>query len=407
SHSLVGEALIGRGAQGTVFRSRERLVQRDVAIKVLDLRTASTIAIRRFVGEARALERIDHPGVPTVYGLSQTGDRLVLKMRLILAPSLVTLGGGSAALGCALLALERAARVVAVAHRRGIIHRDLKPEHILAGPEQVQVIDWGLARNLRDEEEGESGESGSGEHTRLGAILGTPGYMSPEQADGQAARASPQSDIYSLGRILLFLLLGRHPRPEELPGVGPPELCSIARRALRLHPEQYGSADEFAEDLRRFRERQPVLAHHYPLRRRVQFGLDRLKRPALAGLALAAVLGGIWELRGWQGRMDAQRAEEEEDQQWSDKIRDAWSNNVQPENVVAVVMAGAFRPNLAEARSMFLAWEAAQPPHYLERVRLRDFETCGGRKLLLSRGGAACFGSLAGGEKMWKGVFDD
>jgi hypothetical protein len=198
--------LVASGGFGQVFRARDVRLQRHLAVKTLrpDLTAAMANAAERFTREARAMARLEHPNIMPVYAVGE-GDGLVfLVMPLIEGPSLRALLDREAPLPLAdvrRLLLE-IARALDHAHRRGVIHRDIKPENVLlAGEERrVLVTDFGIARALEPDSE---------MLTSSGLILGTPRYMSPEQASGDLVDA--RSDIYSLGVLGFEMLTGRLP----------------------------------------------------------------------------------------------------------------------------------------------------------------------------------------------------
>ncbi|MDQ2924274.1 MAG: bifunctional serine/threonine-protein kinase/formylglycine-generating enzyme family protein, partial [Acidobacteriota bacterium] len=210
------------------------------------------------------------------------------------------------------------------AHSRGVLHRDLKPNNVMLGKYgETLVVDWGLAKALgRRDSETETGErtwqpaSGSGSgHTQMGSAMGTPQYMSPEQAEGRLDIMGPATDVYSLGATLYCLLTGRAPFPESdvwttveqvLKGDFPPPrtvkkdvapaLQAICLRAMSLKPrDRYPSARALADDIERWIADEPVSVHREPLRRRI--ARWRRNHKGIAGAAAAAivvlVLGGI------------------------------------------------------------------------------------------------------------------
>lgn len=203
--------LIGRGGMGEVRRVREAALDRVVAMKVMT-GSPSPAQVEAFMAEARATARLDHPGVVPVHQVGLLPDgRPYFTMREIVGRTLADIiaevhrgpgreANGSRALRRLLEALRAACEAVAFAHSRGVLHRDLKPANVLMGAfGEVQVVDWGLSRG--------AGEGGDPAHPRIG---GTPAYMSPEQAMGEAA-LSAASDVYGLGAILYEILSGRPP----------------------------------------------------------------------------------------------------------------------------------------------------------------------------------------------------
>lgn len=252
-YQIVGE--LGRGGMGVVYRALDPSSGREVALKALPA-LADPEERLRFVREAETAREIDHPNVLAVLELGEERGRPYLVTEL--AP------GGSLAdrLRLAPLAPEEAARVVAqvarglaAAHERGALHRDLKPGNVLfAADGRALLADFGLARRVRDET-----------LTATGTVLGTPGYMSPEQAQG--ARADERSDVYGLGSLLYAALSGGPPfrgrsvletltrvvgEPAPIPPHASAELAAVVARCLAKEPrERYASAAQVAAALDR------------------------------------------------------------------------------------------------------------------------------------------------------------
>jgi serine/threonine protein kinase len=207
---VLGE--VARGGMGVVYRARDDGVGRDVAVKALHARLRDRPgAAARFVEEARITGRLQHPGVPPVFEVGQAADGTpFLAMRLVKGRTLDDLlGGGSAP--HLLPAFEQVCQAVAYAHDRGVIHRDLKPANILLTADGApKVADFGVAKLTR---------SGVG-LTASGAILGTPSYMAPEQARGEAKGVGPAADVWAPGATLYECLTGarrsRGPHPPTL-----------------------------------------------------------------------------------------------------------------------------------------------------------------------------------------------
>jgi tetratricopeptide (TPR) repeat protein len=277
---------IARGGMGRICVARDRRLARWVAVK--DILVSDADVARRFEREIRITARLQHPSIVSVYeaGLSSTG-RPFYAMPLVKGRSLddVIRSCGSLADRLALIPnLLAVADAMAYAHGEGIIHRDLKPHNVLVGGfGETVVIDWGIAKSLDDPADRASGRFGlaGGVQTVDGAVIGTPAYMSPEQAGGSAV--DERSDVYALGAMLVHVLTGKPPyaggsTAEVLAQVlsGPPadtrvvvpdapaELHAIVARAMAREPaDRYASARGFAEDLRRFQTGQLVGAHRY------------------------------------------------------------------------------------------------------------------------------------------------
>ncbi len=233
---------IGRGGIGVVFRGRDRLLGRDLAIKVLreDYRDRPD-ARRRFFTEARIGSRLQHPAIVPVYELGRFADgRPYITMKLVEGQTFASMLNERADPGQDLPrwlgVFEQICQAMAYAHCVGVVHRDLKPANVMVGAfGEVQVMDWGFAKQLStaegqlqidDEEMPATGSviGNSPAGSQSGALLGTPAYMSPEQARGEAALAGPPADVFALGAILCEILTGRPPYL----GSAPEEICAQA-----------------------------------------------------------------------------------------------------------------------------------------------------------------------------------
>jgi serine/threonine protein kinase len=243
----LGEA-IASGGMGTVYRARDRRLDRDVALKVMNTPAPAPGEIERMRDEARILARLEHPGILPVHDLGTLPDgRLFYVMKLVRGQRLDE-ATASAALAARLRIFERICDAVAFAHAHGVVHRDLKPENVMVGPfGEVLVLDWGVAKRL--------GVPGAPE--RHGTVLGTPGYMPPEQARGEMDRIDERADVYALGAMLQFLM-----EPEGARGF-PRALDAICARARAPRPEdRYSSVRDLAAEVERFLSALPV--HAYP-----------------------------------------------------------------------------------------------------------------------------------------------
>jgi tetratricopeptide (TPR) repeat protein/tRNA A-37 threonylcarbamoyl transferase component Bud32 len=329
-----------RGGLGEVHVAEDKELNREVAFKEIQRRYAHDPASRgRFLREAEINGRLEHPGVVPVYGLGNYRDgRPFYAMRLIRGESLKEAldrfhkadvpGRDAGERGLALRQLlgqfVAVCNAVAYAHSQGVLHRDLKPSNVMLGKfGETLVVDWGLAKVLgRPEGEAEGEEmalrpsSGDGSETAAGTAVGTPAYMSPEQASGRLDLLGPASDVYGLGATFYALLTGEAPFKGEAPaelvrrvsrgewmpprqvkrGV-PPALDAICRKAMALKPEdRYATALELAADVEHWLADEPVTAYREPLLRRL--GRWRRRHPALAAgvavLLLAALAAGVW-----------------------------------------------------------------------------------------------------------------
>jgi hypothetical protein len=296
-------AELGRGGMGVVYRARQRSLDRTVAVKVLAPGPADAKAVRRFVGEARSLARLRHRHIVAIHEVGEEAGAVFYTMDLVAGGSLAALlRRGKLAPARAVRLLRQVASAIAYTHGHGIIHRDLKPANILlddAG--DAYVADFGLARDL----------AGGRDLTRTGQILGTPAYMSPEQARGATAEVGEASDVWALGAILYECLAGRPPfagadladlvgaittddppPPSAKNPRVPRDLDVICLKALEKDPaRRYPSARAMQEDLERFEEGRPVAARGPGARYRAGRFLGRHRAPLGAAAASAALVG--------------------------------------------------------------------------------------------------------------------
>jgi serine/threonine-protein kinase len=224
------EAEIARGGMGVVLRVNDPDLGRTLAVKVLlDCHATDPAAARRFLDEARLCGQLQHPGVPPVHELGALPDgRPFFAMKLVkgdtLAGQLAVRAGPDDELPRFVQIFEQVCQAVAYAHSRGVLHRDLKPANIMVGAfGEVQVMDWGLAKVLGSRPEQPTTLSADAstlystrlgsppEETAPGSVLGTPAFMSPEQARGQVDHLDERADVYALGAILCVILTGRPP----------------------------------------------------------------------------------------------------------------------------------------------------------------------------------------------------
>jgi serine/threonine-protein kinase len=221
------EGEIARGGMGVVFRATDPDFGRTLAVKVLlDHRRDDEAAVRRFLDEARLCGQLQHPGIPPVHEMGTLPDgRPFFAMKLVKGDTLATLLAGRAT-PCEDLPrfvgiFDQVCQTVAYAHSRGVIHRDLKPANIMVGAfGEVQVMDWGLAKILREPAAATVTAAASTLHTTHqptpeetapGSVLGTPAFMPPEQARGQTSHLDERADVFSLGAVLCAILTGHPP----------------------------------------------------------------------------------------------------------------------------------------------------------------------------------------------------
>ncbi len=325
-----------RGELGQVYVAEDRELHREVALKEIQPQYAQDPRSRqRFLREAEIIGRLEHPGIVPVYGLGQHADgRPFYAMRFVKGTNLQeAIHRFHAAEDASRDPAERSlawrrllgrfvavCQAVAYAHSRGVLHRDLKPSNIVLGKHgETLVVDWSLAKTIGRPEATTDGEeqtlgpsAGSGvEPTQLGSAIGTPAYMSPEQALGQLEVLSPASDVYSLGATLYTLLTGKPPfeskevreilrqvqegrlvPPQQVNPAVPPALAAICLKAMARQPKaRYVSALDLATDLEHWLAEEPVTAHTEPFRMRAWRWMRR--RPTLVSGSLAALVAGV------------------------------------------------------------------------------------------------------------------
>ena len=322
-----------RGGLGEVFVALDSELHREVALKqILEKHADDPVSRQRFVMEAEVTGGLEHPGIVPVYGLGTYGSgRPYYAMRFIKGDSLkeaieqfhadISLKNDPGRRSFELRKLLRrfldVCNAIDYAHSRGVIHRDIKPANIILGKHgETLVVDWGLAKAVgrADPSVGEQtiapSSSGSSE-TMPGSAMGTPAYMSPEQALGDLDRLGPRSDVYSLGATLYCLLTGKPPfegedvgeilrkvqrgdfvPPRQLESSLDAALEAICLKAMANQPgDRYPSCRALAEDVERWMADEPVSAWAEPWTRKLLRWLTR-HRTGVTGAA-AAVLAGV------------------------------------------------------------------------------------------------------------------
>jgi len=295
--------LLDRGGLGEVYLARDLDLDRIVAIKVLADANPSPDAVDRLRDEARIIARLEHPGIVPVHDAGRLPDGRVFYAMKRVTGSRLDRAAAAASLTQRLRWFERICEPVAFAHGQRVLHRDLKPENVMVGAlGEVLVLDWGLAAALGKARPAPGAAPKDTPAPGIAPpksrwIAGTPGYMSPEQARGESARLDERSDIYSLGALLHFLLVGAPPTPGAEGRDGrtvlrevaiPRPLESICLRALATNPEdRYATVLEMRDDVGRFLVKERVLAHRESAWERAARQAERYRVPlALIGAYL-------------------------------------------------------------------------------------------------------------------------
>ncbi len=308
---------IGEGGMGVVWKAHDDKLRRDVALKVLPSKlVGDPERRRRFLREARTAAAVTHPNIAVVHEVDEADGVTFIAMELLEGKNLRALmAGASLPISDALDIAVGIAQGLVHAHRSRIVHRDLKPENVIVGSDrQVKILDFGLAKIHEEREARQSqlsqAETVTEEMTREGRILGTPAYMSPEQAAGKPV--DTRSDIFSFGATLYEMITGKAPfqgkthvdtlaailndpavPPSRLNARVPSELERVLGKCLEKDPkERYQDTEDLAVDLRKLRGTTGIIAPAF----REEPRLTRRWPMALAGvLALAAVvLGYLW-----------------------------------------------------------------------------------------------------------------
>jgi len=273
---------VARGGMGVVYTAEDEKLERRVALKVLDVPGTDGNLANRLMREARVLARLEHPGIVPVHDVGTLADgRVFYTMKFVEGQRLDKFIEGVESVQDRLRLFLRICEAVAFAHARGVLHRDLKPANIMVGPfGEVLVMDWGLAKILSRETQiadeaadpeatilekpkqpgGADDSTKSSVITGHGTVMGTPGYMSPEQARGEIEVLDARSDIFSLGALLRFILTQK-----TLAGLTPHLDRSLEAICIKATAEQresrYSAVQDLGQDVSRYLDGLAVGAH--------------------------------------------------------------------------------------------------------------------------------------------------
>jgi tRNA A-37 threonylcarbamoyl transferase component Bud32 len=294
--------VLGRGGMGVVYKARQIHLNRLVALKmILAGGHASSEDMDRFRIEAQAAAGLHHPNIVQIYDFGEREGKPFIALEFVEGKSLLQkLDGTPWEPRTAAHLVETLALAMHHAHEEQVVHRDLKPANVLLTADgQPKITDFGLAKRMDRQDTG---------HTGSQAILGTPAYMAPEQAQGKARDVGRPADVYSLGVILYELVVGRvpfrgetlvdtiqlvlHEEPEPPPPTVPLDLRTICLKCLEKDPRRrYATAQDLANELRRFLESRPILARPVPWYER---SWKLIRRHKLISSLVAAIIGGVF-----------------------------------------------------------------------------------------------------------------
>jgi predicted Zn finger-like uncharacterized protein len=385
-YEILGE--LGRGGMGVVYKARQAKLGRVVALKmILSGAHAGEADLARFRTEAEAIARLQHPNIVQVFEVGEHGGLPFFSLEFCDGGSLEKkLNGTPLPPKEAAALVETLARAMDAAHQRGVIHRDLKPANVLLAEDGApKITDFGLAKKLDEASQ-----------TASGAVMGTPSYMAPEQVGGKSGASA---DVYALGAILYECLTGRPPfkaataldtmmqvaadepvPPTQLQPRTPRDLETICLKCLRKEPaKRYASAAVLAEDLRRWRDGEPIAARPSGRGERLLKWVRR--RPAAAALlavSAGAVLGVIVVIDAARREANDRSREADERSRTESALRGAAE---EAQRHLADEQAET-RRQLDRTRRLLLAGQVARAAPLVEReparalALLRDRDAC-------------------------------
>ena len=409
--------VFAEGGLGRIWLAYDKSLGRNVALKeLLPRRAENADARRRFLREAQIAGRLEHPNIVPVYefGRESKNGQPFYAMRRVVGQTL-----GEVIAEChsktrrAAIDLQRllnhflsVCNAISYAHSRGVIHRDLKPENVLVGKHgEVIVLDWGLAKSGVENEGTDTGKSGAPEFlerddlakTQDGSILGTPAYMSPEQAEGKTDRITTSTDIYGLGAILFELLTGKPPHrgPDAkalltqitdgtMPGARLVDhsvsaaLDAICRKAMAKEPvDRYRSVRDLIDDVQRYVADEPISVHREGVMDRLARWFRQHRTATVAGsISLASIaLTAIVALFVTAKALDRERIANQSATNAASRERAANERNettLQREGITSTVRNLKARDYETAARSLALVpasrrgWECLRLKHEIE-----------------------------------------
>lgn len=258
---------LGRGGMGSVWLAEDSVLQRNVALKVLAPENSSTDLAARLLREAEVLARLEHPGIVPVHDAGTLADGRTFYCMKYVEGQTLDQYIPQVPLRERLQLLQRIAEPLAFAHSRGIVHRDLKPGNIMIGAfGEVLIMDWGLAKlisSLPGEADSrpqpkETRQATSAPPTGHGSVLGTPGYMAPEQVRGEIQSIDQRTDVFALGALLNFMFTAATPGESVVPKA----LRAVCSKAMAPESSaRYQSVREMAADIARYLDGLPVSAY--------------------------------------------------------------------------------------------------------------------------------------------------
>jgi len=311
---------VARGGMGVVFKARHKILKRLVAIKIPRAGQLEDEGEARFLREAQAAAQLRHPHICPIYEVGRAGKQPFIALAFVEGPTLRQKLRAQPTAREAAEIIAKVATAVHYAHGRGVIHRDIKPSNIMLDAEtgEPMLMDFGLAKQLSESDS---------QVTKSGQVMGTPVYMSPEQAAGRHEDIGPRTDVYSLGTVLYELLTGRPPfhgstgevirqvqteeppAPRKLAPTLHRDLETICLKAIAKEPSaRYDSAAALAEDLQRFAAGEAILARREGVGRRALRVLRRNKALVAAVVLVAVVGASIAAYFAWGAREASQVA---------------------------------------------------------------------------------------------------